>query len=396
MNLIKKQLILIAAGVLAATSSFAQTYWQEPIDTVSTPGYYNIELSQEIAGLGLNTLRVFDANDTEIPYLIRSSVPVKEMKQMEMYDLASNTQRDSINTIIVHNKEAEVSRFYLLMKEAEVTKFISIRGSYDRKQWFSVKQESVLLTEHNPTLGEIAIVDFPKGDYTYYELVVSNKSRSPLNITGVGKMEKNSIYGQFVQLHVGTFNAVEDEKGNTIITFPAMQYPYYLSRLELNVEGKGHYSRKVRITEPNRYAQQTIQLTSRDEPVFYFDNFRINKDIQIIIENEDNLPLKVTDVKLFGLSRFLCAYLDAHTQYRIETNDKSHKHYDIEGFANEIPYTLPVIKTGEIKKIEIIEPERELSFYERPFFLWGVIILTGIGLLFICLKMLKELKRKER
>lgn len=394
----KKQLVILLTGLFTMAGSFAQTtstYWWEPIDTVSVPGYYHIELSQEIAGLRLDALRIWDANDTEIPYLVRSSVPVKEIKQMEMYDLVSSTQQDSLNTVVVYNKEGAVSRFYLLMKEAEVAKYIAVRGSYDRKQWFSVKQESMLNSEQNPTFGEMAVVDFPEGDYTYYELTVSNNSRSPLNITGVGRMEENSVYGRLVPLSVGLFAVGKDEKGNTLITFPSMQYPYYLSGLELQVEGKGHYSREVRLTG-NRFVLNEFRLTSRDEPpFFYFDNLLIPEDFQIVIENERNLPLNVTDVRLFGLSRYLCAYLDAHMSYRIETNGSGRKAYDIESFADDIPYTLPVVRTGGIEKMETIVPEREPNFFERPLFLWGVIALTGIGLLLICIRMLKELKKKE-
>lgn len=392
----KKQFFCIAVGLCTAMGSIAQTYWQETIEPVSASGYYNIELSQEIAGLGLKTLQIVDANANEIPYLIRSSIPVKEMKQIEMYDLISNTQRDSINTLIVHNKEAEVSRFYLQMKQAEVTKYISMRGSYDRKQWYSVKQHSLLHSEHNPNLGEIAIVDFPEGDYTYYELTVTNNSRSPLNITGVGKIEKSSIYGQLVELQSGPFTVTED-KGNTVISFPAMEYPYYLSKLELRVTGKGHYNRKVRVEKKgNSYAMETFQLSSRHEPVFYVDQLLIDKDIRILIENQNNPPLTIDDIKIFGLSRYLCAYLDADVSYRIETGADRYRRYDIQDFADEIPLNLPVVKTNALKEMVMEkESERELRFFEKPVFLWGVIALTGVILLLICVRMLKELKKKS-
>lgn len=389
-----KKLIFIAVWLCAVVSTSAQTYWQETIDTVSASGYYNIELSQEIAGLGLKTLQILDADNNEVPYLIRSSVSVKEMKQMEMYDLVSDTQRDSVNTIIVQNAAAEVSRFYLQMKPADVSKYISIRGSYDRKQWFSVKQYTPLRSEHNPNLGEIAIVDFPKGDYTYYELTITNNSRSPLNITGVGKIEKSSIYGRFVNLQAGN-SSVKEEDGNTVVTFPAMKSPYYLSKLELQVTGKGHYSRRVRI-EQKGYSIGTFQLSSRGEHTFYFDQLLIDKNVRIVIENENNPPLAVDDIKLLGLSRYMCAYLDAGMTYRIETGTERYRHYDIQDFADEIPLNLPVVGTFDLEEKTVEkEPEREPRFFEKPVFLWGVIALVGIILFFICLRMLKELKKKN-
>lgn len=390
----RNQLLTIFLLLFLTLDVMAQSYWRQPMDTVSSAGYYNIELSQEMAGLGLQTLRIFDQNNNEVPYLIRSSVPVKEMKEMEMYELLLNTQRDSINTIIVHNKETAVSRFYVQMKEAEVTKYITIRGSYDRKQWFSVKQYSLLRSEWNPNLGEIAIVDFPKGDYTYYELIITNNSRSPLNITGVGKIEKSNIYGQFVELNAGAVN-VEEKDGNTLVTFPLMKFPYYLSKLELQVSGKGYYSRRVYI-DKNGYRRGSFQISSREEAVFYPDELLVDKDWRLIIENGNNPPLTIHDVKLYGLSRYLCAYLDSGLYYRIETSAEGHRHYDIQDFANDIPLNLPVVRTGDLEFVEVdLEPERTPGFFERPLFLWGVIVLTGIGLLLICMKMLKELKNRK-
>lgn len=390
----RKQFAFIAIGLLLSCNSFSQNYWQEAIDTVSVSGYYNIKLSQEMAGLGLETLQILDGNGNETPYLIRSSIPVKEMKQIEMYDLVSDTQRDSINTLIVHNKDAEVSRFYLRMKPSDVTKYISIRGSYDRKQWFSVKRNTLLNSEHNPSLGEIAIVDFPQGDYTYYELTVTNNSRSPLNITGVGKIEKSKIYGQFVELQAGPF-VVEEDDDNTVITFPAMKYPYYLSKLELQVEGKGHYNRNLKI-EKKGYLMEAFQLSSRTEHSFYMEQVLIDKDVRIVIENRNNPPLTVNDVKLSGLNRYLCAYLDVEMLYRIVTTTKSYLRYDIEDFADEIPLNLPVVETNELQKKAIeTPPEREPRFFEKPVFLWAAIALVGVILLLICVRMLKELKKSK-
>lgn len=301
-NWIKKRAVVLTIGLITAVGCFAQSYWQETIDTVSTSGYYNIELSQEISALGQNSLLILDDHNKEVPYLIRSSVPVKEMKQIEMYELISNTRQDSINTIIVHNPEGEVSRFYLQMKEAEVSKYVTVRGGYDRQQWFSVKQNSVLYSEHNPNLGEIAIIDFPKGDYTYYELTVTNNSRSPLNITGVGKIEKSSIYGQFVELKSGPFVVEEDNKGSTVISFPSLKFPYYLSKLEIQVTGKGHYSRRMimRSNGEREYIIESFQLSSRNDNTFYTGQVLIDKNIQFVIKNDNNPSLIVDDIKFFA------------------------------------------------------------------------------------------------
>ncbi|WP_295938214.1 hypothetical protein [uncultured Alistipes sp.] len=388
----KRKLIALAACLFVVTAAYPQTYWRESVDTVSSAGYYNIELSQQLAGRGLHTLRIRDADDNEIPYLLRSSVPVSEMKQMEMYEILSHTRRDSVNTIVVRNTDAAISRFYLQLKEAEVAKQIAIRGSYDRKQWFSVKQRTPLHSEHNSMLGGIAIVDFPTGDYTYYELTVTNNSRSPLNITGVGKIGKSTIYGQFIELDAGPFETWEED-GNTIVAFPTLDRPFYLSKIEIGAQGKGHFSRRVRVETQGTY-RGSFLFSSRELPVFYFDDLQI-RDLRLVIENADNPPLSVSSVKLYGLNRYLCAYLEPGVQYRIETGSGNPPHYDIRKFADDIPLNLPVVKTGEPEEVVVAIPERVLEFYEKPFFMWGIIVFSGVVLLWVCAGMLRELKKKQ-
>lgn len=390
-----KQIISIITLLLSANLLLAQEYWRETVDTVSAEGYYHIVPSQEICGLGLQTLKLVDGKGKEIPYLLRPSVPVKEMKQLEMYDLISNTGRDSVNTVVVHNKGGEVSRFYLQMKETDADKYVSIRGSNDQRQWFGVKQKSTLYSEYNSALGEIAIIDFPKGDYIYYELTVTNTGTSPLNITGVGKMAKSTIYGQFVELPTGGFLVAEDEYNRTVITFPALKYPYYLSKLEIKIDAKGYYSREGRIVGENRL-EENIQLSSQNENTFYLNDILIDKKVQIIIENRNDPALQVKNVRLFGLTRYLCAYLDKNVPYYLEMNNVVGQYYDIQNFADQIPLNLPVIKTYQLEKeVGIVKPERTLRFFEKPLFLWGVIACVGLLLLLICVRMLNELRKRK-
>lgn len=373
----------------------AQTYWKETTDTVGQPGYYHIVLSQEIAGRGLENLKLTNPKEEEIPYFIRSSVSVKEITKLHMYGLLSFATKDSTNVLVVDNHEQEeISRFYLLLKEADAIKRVSMKGSNDRQLWFSVKQESLLRSEQNSTWGSIAIIDFPRGNYKYYQITITNNSHSPLDIIGVGKIESNQLYGQFSELNTGNFAAEVNDKKQTVIRFPSMPAPYLLSKLEIKVADKRHYKRTGYLRQ-KEYTKGSFTLSSREENTSYWDNVWIDKDFRIVIDNQDNPPLEITSVKLFGLTRYMCAYLEPHTTYCITTNNERHKHYDIKGFADEIPVNLPVILTTDTEEVTVSPAiEAPKRFFEKPLFLWSVIIITGLILTFICIKMLNELKKK--
>ncbi|WP_163219256.1 hypothetical protein [Bacteroides sp. 224] len=375
-------------------STFAQTdYWRENIQIPIETGYHNIEISPEIAGLGLETLRIIDEEGKEIPYFIRSSVPVKELKELDLYELKTNIAKDSVNIVTVYNKEKEkVSGFYLCMKGADVKKQISIRGSYDSKQWFTVKQAS---TFKNDAGAEITAISFPEGDYTFYEITVINNSGSPLNLTGVGKVKYSNIYGKFIEINTKGFTIEEDkEQKRTLISFSSMSYPYYLSKLEIAVKNKEHYKRRVQITKKGNVLDY-FSLSSREENTFFFNTLLIDKDTHIEIYHQDNPPLEIESIRLFDITRYLCAYLEEGKQYHIDTQGTRYKHYDVQDFANEIPQLLPVVKTTHLISItQEPEPESERKFFEKPLFLWGAIILTGVILLLICIRMLNELKKR--
>lgn len=381
--------------LIAFFNANAQSYWFERVEPVKESFYYHIAISQELYGLAPNALRVLDANGKEVQYFMRLAAAIGEKVQMEMYPLVSNTARDSVNTIVVHRTTGEASRFYLKMNRADAEMYIAIRGSYDQQEWFGVKQRSRLRSEYNPHFGDVAVVDFPWSDYTYYELTVTNNTQNPLHITGVGRIERSITEGQFVELRSGGHTVEVDADNRTLISFPGMKYPYGLFGVTLGVEDKGHYSRMVEIVNDDRVVR-SFQLTSREKGMHYIHELMIDRNTQIRILNNNNPALTITDVKLYGQNRYLCAYLKENGTYRVVTSNEGYRSYDIQGFINEIPGILPVLNTYGLTDVEEPEvPPTPLRFYEKPLFMWSVIAVIGIGLLLICVRLLKELKENN-
>ena len=72
-------------------------------------------------------------------------------------------------------------------------------------------------------------------------------------------------------------------------------------------------------------------------------------------------------------------------------------HYDIEHFRDKIPVDLPILQTTNQETHIIFDkptPQRELTLIEHPAFMWSVIIVIGVLLLFVCIRMIKEMKKK--
>ncbi|EGK00105.1 hypothetical protein [Dysgonomonas gadei] len=397
-----KLYLFIILSLLLSPGVFAQSVWTEEIQPVEVSGYYNIQLGQGIIAQSLDSdlsdLKILDSKNNEVPYFLRSVNPIREISRFENYNLKQNQVKDSLNIVTIDNQEKEdINRFYIIVRKADVSKYASLRGSNDLKQWYIVRQKTSVSGFGDA--DEVLILDFPKGNYRYYEITLENNQNSPLEVLKVGKIKNSNIYAQFTELQLGYFfqkDSVSDKK--TYITFPNSQDTYRISKLEIGINNKAYFFRHAVMSDSISHSRVTFDLSSKGNNTFFINSFLFSRNTSIAIENHNNPPLKVDSVKAYGLNRYVCAYLEEGQSYivRVGSKDKTPPKYDIEYFQNDILADLPVIKTNNLQSIVVKNTEqvRELSWIEKPVFLWGVIVIIGLFLLFICVKMIREMKKK--
>lgn len=384
---------------------YGQSLWRADTKPVEEKGYYNIELDQHIIAKSvasdLSDLRIYNSKNKEISYFLRAVSPVQEVSRFESYSLKQNIEKDSLNILIVDNtKLDDISRFYIFIRSADVNKYASVRGSNDLSQWYIVKQKTHIYNlEHKADNNEDALLlDIPQGNYKYYEITIENDQNSPLKILRVGNYASSNIYGQFSEINLGRFVAKDSINKKTYISFPDLQDTYKINRLEISVQSDAHYLRHVLLSDTINKKSLKFDLSSKTDNSFIVDYFPLGKHTFIAIENNNNLPLDIVSIKVYGLNRYLCAYLEKGEKYYLEVGMryKSSPDYDIDHFKNDIPVDLPIVKTENLSQINmpVAVPERQPSLIEKPLFLWAVIILIGLFLTFVCYKTIKEMKKK--
>lgn len=401
----KKNIILLLA-LFYSLNCFSQMIWEADLDNVSESGYHYIEIDQRLIGASNNKLRDLKILKTggeeqsEVPYFIQSATPVQEVNKFRHFTLAENTAKDSLNIIIVENKDGEeLGRFYLLVGNAEVDVRVSIRGSNDRKQWYIVKKSSTI-----PDLGgridkdKLLTLDFPKGNYPYYEIKLVNNQGSPLEVKAVSQLESSNIYGQFTDLTTVTGSSVEQKDKKSYIRFENLADRYQINKVEFYINSNMEYLRTATLTDSVNKNKQVMTLSSKGENLFFLDNFKLGKEGYFVIDNHNNPPLTIDSVKLYGLKRYACAYLEQGESYYLNVCDtvKLFPNYDIEHFKNEINSDIPVVYTKNIQSRELPDQSREKLLIENPIFLWSVIGIVGIFLLIICIRMIKSMKEKDQ
>jgi len=388
--------------LLFASSGFAQIGWKAELPVVEKSDYYNIELNQELIGAGLKYLKITDENDTDVPYFIRSDNPIREIDNFESFDLKSNTTKDSLNSIIVDNRKLEnLNRFCIIIQSAETKKQVYIRGSNDLKQWYVVKQRTGVpdFTQSSEENTEMLIIDFPQGNYRYYEITLGNDQKNPLEVLKVGKIKNSSLYGKFAAIDLGKPMIKNDNNTkNTTVSFPELKHTYCINKIEFHIKNKPDYYRQAALIDSSSYPGEYFYLSSRNDNTLLMNDFFFTPQTCIRIENQNNPPIVIDSIRLFGLSRYACLYLEAGRKYRLTLDNTAEisTAYDIEHFRNKIPVDLTVLKTENLRDYVVPKaPQRELTLIEKPLFLWSILILVGGFLVFICIRMIKEMKRNK-
>ena len=385
--------------LIFAQYSFAQTVWKADIPVVDKSDYYNVELSQEVVGAGLAYIKIFDEQKTETPYFIRSTDPIQEINSFESFKLERNTTKDSLNIIVVDNQRLEnINRFCIVLQKAETEIFAAIRGSNDKGKWFIVKQasETSRISRQTADNSEMLIIDFPQGKYRFYEIKLWSNSSSPLDIQKVGRIKNTSLYGNFVEINDVKFMQKSDEK-NTDISFPDMKHTYCINKVEFGIKNKPDYLRHAKLIDSVSYDTERISLSSLKDNIFFINDFYFSSNTSVVIENKNNPPLVIDSIKIYGLRRYVCLYLEAGKRYNLisDSSDPISSRYDIEHFKDKISSDLPILQLSNQEFIpEKIAPKRTLSLIEQPVFLWSVIIVVGVFLVFVCFRMIRELRKK--
>jgi hypothetical protein len=386
--------------LLCVQYAFAQTGWKAELPVVEKSDYYTVELNQELIGAGLKHLKITDENAREVPYFIRSDNPIREISSFERFDVKEIRTKDSLNSILVDNRTLEnLNRFCIIIQRAETKKYISIRGSNDLNQWYAVKQQAGA-PEFSKQPGEnteMLIVDFPQGNYRYYEITLWNDQQNPLEVLNVGKISNSSLYGNFTEIDPGKFViTTNDNDKTTLISFPDLKHTYCVNKITFSIKNKPDYYRQAVLIDSLSQGRERFHLSSGDDNTLLFNDFLFTPRTFIRIENQHNPPVAIDSIQIFGLCRYACLYLEAGRNYHIslDPDDKILAAYDIEHFRNQIPTDLTVLKIINLRDYPIVASQRELTLIEKPLFLWSVIILVGVFLVYICVRMMKELKMK--
>jgi hypothetical protein len=409
--------ISLAFGLMfcGCFSLLAQTFTHEATITgISADSLYKIPLNpddKQYMTVGLHDMRIYDAKQTEVPYVVLSEPLLKAKSDFVEYEIVSQLHFSTFSEIVIRNPNKDkISNIAFNINNSDAYKYCSIEGSNDKKQWYSVSELQELSLAYNELYtNQYKCIYFPLNDYEYFRLTVDDWYSHPLKINSAGCFKNSVIAGKLNEVaFTETINNDTKNKKTLIgLTFNNNQT---VDRIDFKIKAPRLYRRYATVfvnrsetvkNKTNRYREVLYEFELKSDEVLYFDVPHLNeKELFIEIDNKDNPPLEIEAVSCKQLATYLVCDLKANQQYTLKCGNKDLKvpEYDLVNFVSQIPQLLPEAKLSPMKELpkqEIKVQQKETSFFETQQFLW---LCLGVGAVIVFLfsrSLLKDMGKKE-
>lgn len=401
-------LLLLLSTVACAQKNLSEA----ALPGVPTDGFYNLKLDpQWIPYLNgnISNVRIVDRNNQDVPYLLQKEVRVSYAQQFKKYEIVEKKlEKNCCTSILLRNPDDEpINNISLSIKNAEVIKQATLLGSDDNQSWYALKQHFVLSSINSTkTTSGLKIVDFPLSNYTYYLLQIEDSTSAPINVLSAGYYEVNTADGSYTPLKL-EFHQVDSIAIKRTYLFIDFNKNQIIDKLYLHLEGQPYFLRRASLFQKtNRLNKKgytiyyfdklwDFTVSSKQKTVLELDNIRTN-EFQIIIENDDNPPLRIKQVEAYLLNRYFTVWLKARDEYKVRIGDKSMVApvYDLEHFKESITSNVPTLAAGALVVATKAIPEISVTYFTSRNVIWVAIILVIAVFGFMAVRMARETSKR--
>ncbi|MES2762839.1 MAG: hypothetical protein V4677_11560 [Bacteroidota bacterium] len=403
-------------NVICSGSLQGQSFTHESVlSGINKDSLYKIPLTPEYKKYmspDLHDLRIYDAKQKEVPYVVLSEPLLKAKSDFISYEIVSQNHFSTFSEIVIRNPNKDkISNIAFNINNSDAYKYCSIEGSNDKRQWYSVSELQELSLAYNELYtNQYKCIYFPLNDYEYFRLTVDDWFSHPLKINSAGCFKNSVIAGKLNEV-VFTKTISEDAKNKKTLIHLSFTNNQQVDRIDFKINAPRLYMRHA-VGYVNReqtlkhktetYKEVAFEFDLKSDGVLFFDLPNLNeKELFIEIENKDNPPLEIESISCKQLASYLiCDFLAGQT-YTMKYGDKELKlpEYDLGNFVSQIPQLLPEATIGMVKELAKSPNEtvtkREPTFFETQQFLWLCLGLGAIIIFLFSRSLLKDMKQKE-
>ena len=378
------------------------------LDSVTTAGFYTINLSTEINAhvkTDYSDIRIVNKVGKWIPHIVASSannkVNEKESARLKFTIIQNNKVR---TVLLIEPAKNSISNIELTIKNTAAKRLCTLSGSDNKEDWFAITDSVLLAPMANETTSLSTLrINFPQSNYAYVRVTVYNNNKDPFNIqdvlqhTPANSLPKNKI----VQNPASAI--VQKDSGKMSYVQINQHAAYHFNYINLKLNGPTYFYRKMEVYIPDAgnttllHPGKLIQsLTISNNNALQFKVPLLNTPIfYLLIYNEDNLPFAVTEVQTAYEYTYLIAYIEKGDSYKLIMGNPfaTPPDYDLSNINKILPddttrYLSAAKPIAFIEKTAI--PSRVKNY---KWLLWIAIASALLILLFLTKKMMSEVDK---
>jgi hypothetical protein len=393
-------LILFCCPVFFASAQKVFKY-QAPVITMDSTGFYKISLQPGFVAKGrgdLFDLRLVDSSGNFVPYVAARNLPRFQKAQfvsLPHIDLKAAT--DTGTTFIVENNtKTALSTIWVRLKNTAVKRTVNLSGSDDLKKWFAIEEEIPLENDiSNNDDNYLQSLTFPASNYRYLKLLVNDKNKTRLKFLEAGVYTEISPSDLFFPIPKQAV-AKKDSNNITYVTI-RLNDAYLVNKIHLDISAPKYYKREVSVFDADGNGIVDGFEINSTRPADIFLSAKTTT-LKLQITNRDNLPLKISDVKLYQDDEFIIGYLEAGMKYHLVTGNDSASapDYDLKDFTDSIRSNIPTITHGPVIKNAPADSPVKTEKTDHAAIIWISIFAALLLLSLLTWKMLAEVTTKTR
>ncbi|MDN3550430.1 DUF3999 family protein [Mucilaginibacter aquaedulcis] len=394
-------LTALFCGLMLSASAQRNFKYQATLPKVDSTGFYRISLQPALVAKArpdLADIRIIDAKGNFIPYITAGSLPQKDQKSFVVFTpVDARLATDTGTTFTVENKTGlALDRLWIRLQNTAVQRKVSLSGSDDLKQWFAI-QEDIPLQEavQNSEGTYMQSLSFPASNYRYLKLQVNDKNKTPIKFLQAGIYTEYAAKLSYVPVKPVELSRTDSNK-TTYLTLK-LNDNYQINKLHINITAPKYFKREVSVYQIIGKEKQL--LTDAELNSAKATDLLIaakTSQLLLLINNGDNLPLNIKSVEAYQSDESVISYLDGKQSYRLLVGDQTVQapEYDLQFFADSIHNNLVQISHGAVSKNTEYATQKVKAGRDYTVFIWIAIIVAAALLLFLTLKMTKEVNKK--
>ncbi len=387
---LKIKLKLLSCFILqyVHAQQFPYTYKREIRGVVEQ--WHKVVLPDDVFGAlegNMNGLRIVgltpQGDTVEAPYLMEIRSPKTKTRVVATKIL--NRVRSGQNAFFTLEllESRPVNYIELAFAQQDFDWKVTLEGSQDQRQWFTVLEDYRILSFQNEQERyAFTSLRFPEADFKFFRIKIPG---NPVPVLQAADIYSVSSEEGTATVYEGRLQVKQDKaKKRTIIDLDLGKV-VPIDRVAIEVDADHDYFRKIEISyladsvasqKGMRYHYQPLLsnvLSSLDTSLFTF-NSTLVRHLQVVIQNQDDLPLEIRKLSAIGSQHELVFRIPNPGSYFLLYGDRLAQKpiYDLGRFQEQIPGQISQVNLGSEAVWHQEKFSTQKAIFENKFWLYGL------------------------